>query len=445
MSTKFNKILALLLVIVLSSTVMLAACGNSKKDSAEAPAEAPASSKEAVSKEETPAEETAQAPSGKITFYYWDENQRPGMDAVVDKFMEDTGIEVESTIIPWSQYWIKLQTSLPTENGPDVFWCNAVHAIDYYPAGLAEELTPYAERDGLDLSVFPDALLEMYSHEGSLYGLPKDYDTIGIFYNKEHFDEKSVDYPTENWTWDELREKAIALTDENTYGFVVQPSAQSTLHPFIMTNDGTYISEDQSVMHYNEPETIEAIQFLTDLIFVDQVSPTGATQQELNANEHFQSGLASMISAGCWSVPPFYEALGDNLGVAQIPISKQHGNIIHGLSFTMSSKSQNKEAAWELIKAFATKEAGEAQANVVIPAYEGAEQLWLDNYPTLDLHYFIEAAEFASPRAAATIDSAAQQDVVDSYIQKMWIEQYDVTAACEEIDEQCEAIVAEAK
>ncbi|MDR2537849.1 MAG: hypothetical protein LBC46_06040 [Treponema sp.] len=36
--------------------------------------------------------------------------------------------------------------------------------------------------------------------------------------------------------------------------------------------------------------------------------------------------------------------------------------------------SLNNEEAWGLLKAFASKDAGTAQASVVIPAYEGATQ-----------------------------------------------------------------------
>ncbi|MCL1796623.1 MAG: extracellular solute-binding protein, partial [Clostridia bacterium] len=80
----------------------------------------------------------AEAPSGTITLYYWDENQKPGMDAVVAMYEAESGVKVESTVIPWAQYWTKLQTSLPSENGPDVFWTNFSHAVDYFPAGLVE-------------------------------------------------------------------------------------------------------------------------------------------------------------------------------------------------------------------------------------------------------------------------------------------------------------------
>jgi multiple sugar transport system substrate-binding protein len=388
---------------------------------------------------------SAEGPSGTITMYYWDENQKPGMDAVIEMYEQETGVKVESTIIPWAQYWTKLQTSLPSENGPDVFWTNFSHAVDYFPAGLVEPLAPYVERDGVDLSPFPDVLKEMYSYEGQLHGLPKDYDTIALFYNKDLFDAKGIAYPTNDWTWDDLVENALALTDDSAYGFIAPPAGQTFAYSFILSNEGTMISEDRMQIHYDDPNTIEALQWMLDLIDVHGVSPTGPMLLELGTDDYFQAGLAAMVTGGSWMVPPYVEALGDSLGVARLPIAKKEANVIHGLSFCISANSQNKEAAWGLIKAFATKEAGEAQAKVVIPAYAGADQVWLANFPGLDLQCFIDATAYADLLPRCMIAAAAQDDIVASAYDKIWVGGADIEATCKEIDELCAAAVADAQ
>jgi multiple sugar transport system substrate-binding protein len=383
----------------------------------------------------------------KISFYYWDQNQKSAMDEVVQAYQKSSGVQVESTIIPYSQYWTKLQTSLPSENGPDVFWINMTYAVDYFPAGLAENLTPYIQRDKVDLSPFPKALIEMYTYNGNLYGLPKDYDTIGLYYNKGLFDAKGVAYPTDNWTWDDLRKAAVALTDPaaGVWGFVSGFSGQENIYPWVVTNNGPLVTPDRRLMKMNTPETIEAIQFLFDLINVYKVSPTGASQKEVSAGDLFQAGKAAMVATGSWAVPPLYDAFGDRLGVVRIPINKRPGNVIHGLSFVMSAKSQNKEAAWGLIKAFSTKEAGEAQAKVTIPAYEGAAESWKNNYPNLNLQCFITAAGYADMYPGTTVAGSAQEDIADSSFERLWINGGSVQAAMEALDRDCAAAAAAAK
>jgi multiple sugar transport system substrate-binding protein len=380
----------------------------------------------------------------KISFYYWDENQKPGMDKVVESYMKESGVQVETTVIPWSQYWTKLQTSLPSDNGPDVFWLNAAHGVDYYPAGLIEPIASYVERDKVDLTPFPDALLEMYSYNGRLYGLPKDYDTIALFYNKAIFDAKGIAYPNNNWTWEDLRKAAIALTDDNIYGFIAEPAGQTMIFSWALSNNGTLITADQMQKRYNTPETIEAIRWLVDLINVYKVSPTGAMLKELSGDDYFQGGRAAMITTGSWMVPPYNDALGGSLGVARLPISKKEANVIHGLSFNISARSQNKEAAWGLVKAFSTKEAGDAQASVVIPAYADASRAWMSNYPNLDLKVFIDAAAYADPVPTTLVASAAQDDVQETWYENIWLGNADIASACAAIDAACAALVAEA-
>ena len=374
----------------------------------------------------------------KITFYYWDENQKPGMDAVVAGYTKATGVQVETTITPWAQYWTKLQTALPSENGPDVFWTNFSHAIDYYPAGLVQEISSYIQRDNIDMSKFPKSLVDMYSYNGKNYGIPKDYDTIALFYNKALFDAKGVPYPNDNWTWKELRSAAEKLTDGKVFGFIAGPDTQTMLYSWILSNGGTLISPDRSVLQWNTPEGVEAVREALRYS-QDGLSPTAASLLETDEDTLFQGGLAAMITNGSWVVPPYYDALGAKLGVSRFPYAKKPANVIHGLSFNISNKSKNKEEAWGLLKAFTTKDAGIAQAKVVIPAYEGAADAWKSNFPSLNLQVFIDAAAIADQLPAARKASAAQDDIVNTQLQNIYIGGMDVATALANIDNECKA------
>jgi multiple sugar transport system substrate-binding protein len=378
--------------------------------------------------------------SGKrIAFYYWDENQRPGMDAVVSAYTRTSGVQVETTIIPWAQYWTRLQTSLPSDTGPDVFWINSANAIDYYPRGLVQEISTYIERDKIDMSKFPRSLVDMYSYNGKSHGIPKDYDTIALYYNKAIFDAKGVPYPTDNWTWADLRRAAERLTDSNVHGFDARVNdTQSILFPWLLSNNGTILSADRSYFKLNSPENIEAIQELLRFS-QDKLSPNAADLAELSSADRFMAGLTAMLTTGSWNVPPFSEALGSKLGVASFPYAKKPGNVIHGLSFNISARSRNKEEAWGLLKAFATKEAGEAQAKVVIPAYEGAAETWKNNFPSLNLQVFINASAIANPLPRGTKGAQTQTDILNTQLANIFAGVVDVPTGLGNIDRECEA------
>jgi multiple sugar transport system substrate-binding protein len=365
------------------------------------------------------------------------------MEEVAASYTKETDVKVEITVIPYGQYWTKLQTSLPSENGPDVFWVNYSHAIDYYPAGLVQEIQTYIDRDKVDLSPFPKALKDMYSYNGKVYGIPKDYDTIGLFYNKALFDAKGVAYPTNDWTWDDLKRAAIAVTDTavGNYGIAISAAEQELVFPFVAANDGTVLSADGRTYSFNNPRAIETMQYLVDLINVSHASPTYAETLELSTNERFQAGKLAMLTSGSWSVAPFSEALGDNLGVVEIPVNRREGNTIHGLSFNISAKSPNKEEAWGLVKAFASRDAGVAQAKAVIPAYEGATDIWKNNFPKLDLQIFINGARISDPYATPTVAASAQYSAMITMFEKV-LGGANVAQACAELDAECVKIAA---
>ncbi|ETJ29197.1 ABC transporter, substrate-binding protein, partial [human gut metagenome] len=56
----------------------------------------------------------------------------------------------------------------------------------------------------VDLNKFPQDLVDLYKSDGKNYAIPKDYDTVGLWYNKTLFDEAGISYPDETWTWDTL-------------------------------------------------------------------------------------------------------------------------------------------------------------------------------------------------------------------------------------------------
>ena len=65
--------------------------------------------------------------------------------------------------------------------------------------------------------------MEGYKVSDNYYGLPRDFQTIVLFYNKDMFDAAGMAYPTASWTWDDLRAAAKQLTlDKNGDGIADQ-------------------------------------------------------------------------------------------------------------------------------------------------------------------------------------------------------------------------------
>ncbi|MCH3958170.1 MAG: extracellular solute-binding protein [Selenomonas sp.] len=170
----------------------------------------------------------------KITYAIWDKNQQPAMEAIAAAFHEkNPGITVEVQLIPWNQYWTKLEASATSDTMPDVFWMHSQSFVRYASNDMLMDLTDKTKGD-IDLANYPQDLVKMYTYNGKVYGVPKDYDTVALWYNKTMFDAKGLAYPDETWDWNKLVETAQKLNDPDNgvYGFLAPPDQQSLYYDF---------------------------------------------------------------------------------------------------------------------------------------------------------------------------------------------------------------------
>ena len=339
-----------------------------------------------------------------LNLMYWDNVQKPVIDQILEEF-ESThpGITVKPTVVPWGQYWDKLQTAAVAGNAPDVFWMNVPNFPKYSSNNLLMNLQPYLDKDNIDTSVYPQALINKYSADGDIYVIPEQFDTIALAYNKKLFDEANLPYPDETWTWDDLRENAMKLTKDQQYGFIATHESQSGYYNFMVMNGGDIISNDWKQSGFDKSGSIEAIEFLVDLMYKDKSAPQGDQIMELNnPADLFTSGKAAMITIGAWYVPVVYEALGKDVDVAPLPKSPKTGerkSIIHGLGWAAYSQGENHDAKWELLKTLTSREFSMrlAESGITIPSYQGMAGDWVQAIPSMNLQVFLDAQEYSHP------------------------------------------------
>src|SRR6476469_9325379 len=82
--------------------------------------------------------------SGKITYGYWDSAQTAA---------------VEAQIVPWADYWTKLQTAVAGGQAFDVFWINSASLPVYASKNALVSIDDIIGANGIDTSVFPAPLV----------------------------------------------------------------------------------------------------------------------------------------------------------------------------------------------------------------------------------------------------------------------------------------------
>ena len=90
---------------------------------------------------------------------------------------------------------------------------------DYQSRDVLLDLKPLIDRDGYDLSQLADqGVADFTTADGGQYGLPRDLNTIVLYYNKDMFDAAGIPYPDDTWDWAKLTEVAKQLTKPDANG-----------------------------------------------------------------------------------------------------------------------------------------------------------------------------------------------------------------------------------
>lgn len=377
-----------------------------------------------------------------ITYALWDKSQAPVYEEIAKNFEKDNpDISVKFEITPWGQYWTKLETAITGKNAPDVFWMNIPRVIDYVDNGILEPLDDVE----FDKDKIPEQYLEAYSSDDKLYGVPKDFDTNGLWYNKKIFDDAGIAYPDETWTWEKWQEVALALTDKEKgiYGMAVPATWQGGYYDTMYQNGGSPFTEDGKKSNFTDEASIEGVEFWYSFVKDGSGTPieliTNTNQMELMLSEK-----VAMAVDGSYQTPVFFEEEygKENIDVAPLPQGKVRATTSNGLANVVSADSKHKEAAKKWIAYLTTEGSMKhvAESGTVIPVYEGSQDAWVNAYPDKNLQVFVDAVEYAVPLPNYKNSSAATAIEQDP-INRAWTGEITVKEACEEIAKKADEIL----
>lgn len=337
--------------------------------------------------------------SAQLSVAIWDNAQLAGLKEIMGDFTEETGIAVDLQVVPWDQYWTLLEAGAQGGSLPDVFWMHSNYSQKFMSNDILLDLTDKIEEsDVIDLSNYYEDITGLYQLDGKTYAIPKDYDTIGLWYNKTMFDEAGIPYPDETWTWDTLAENAAKLTDpdKGQYGFVSPASFnQDGYYNLIYSMGGSVLSDDKSRSGWDSPETIEAMKWWYDNL-VTVSMPTQEVMGENTPDVLLGSGKAAMIMQGSWMVAAFKgnEYTDENCDVAVLPKANDgtRKTIYNGLGWAAAAGNSHTEEAWKLLEYLGSEAAQKKQAElgVTMSAFQGTSDTWVNCAPEFNLQAYLD-------------------------------------------------------
>jgi multiple sugar transport system substrate-binding protein len=322
---------------------------------------------------------------------------------------KNPGVKVNTLEAP-PDFDTQLYVDLAAGTGPDLWYADASTLARLGDSGYLLDMRDMAKYvPGFTFDRFWPTVLDIHKgKKGEYWGIPSDFTPMVIYYNPEVFAKAKVKVPTTTWTWDDLVKAAQLTTldsqgrnrlDKNfdeknvvTWGYRQRQYTFEWIYR-VWENGGDVIAPDGTTVsgYLDSAATMEALQFMQDLILKYKVAPQPSALDQLNQgmgfNDRFLQGKAAMFDRGHWELVGLRGSKnfnGKNVAVAVQPKKKNNLTVIYESGFVI-----NKNAKGDVLTANlaipGNKKAAEKSATLV--QYPDIEKAFLDQVPNSRLPY----------------------------------------------------------
>lgn len=336
----------------------------------------------------------------KLTIFIWGQaHERAIYEKIIEKFTEETGIEVDPQLVNADGYAETLSAALGTPNAPDIFYANPTNIGVYANNGVILDLKPYLEAEkeagGYDYTDFLDGVLDYYKYDtetkrrgegDAIWAIPKDISSYPLAYNKIIIEkavsngrwesetkkgdwadrEGGMPLPWENdprtgeqivYTWEEFTNacRATKFVEDGVDYFGTALIDTWAMHSWIWAAGGDWLSEDGKKVTVNTPEFIEGFTEFIDLMDNRGISQT---REQMGIKPHYDRWMAGQVAffnVGVWDVAAFESVSKDILDYGLMPTPRKDNSedsnwytYIGTLGYAVSAYSKFSEEAVKL-------------------------------------------------------------------------------------------------
>lgn len=336
--------------------------------------------------------EVGEAGKTTINYWLWDSAQLPGYTACEKAFeKENPHIDVRINQYGWDDYWTRITASMVAETAPDVFINHTQQMPKYQQLGQILDISKYAKRDHVDMSAYQDGLAGLFQgKEGKgLYGLPKDWDTEAMFYNKTYL--KQAGYtPEDLWklSWNPKDggtfEKFIAhmSIDKNgvrgdekgfdpkhveIYGMGYNESGagygQVQWSTYALSNGWRYNADKDEAgkwitkWNYDSPKLTETIAWWKGLIKKGYMPSLPAATSGVGTVESLAAGKYATLIEGAWqnaNIKPKMEKWGVDVAPGPYGPAGYRASVMNGVGDSIVAGTKHPEEAWKWVRFMGT-------------------------------------------------------------------------------------------
>jgi len=339
-----------------------------------------------------------------VEYWLWDDVQLPGYQACAALFEERTGIPVNISQFGWGQYWDNLTLQITAGSAPDAFTMTPPRLYQFSATGQLADLNAIpAATEGIDWSLFMPGLAENWVRDQHRWGIPLDWDMVGLVYNAGYAEEAG-------WTFDEVNNLTFEVPDGGTFfeflkDMTVDTNGNNANSPDFDRNSvarygflpvwtdgargqngwfnlasaiGFTFFDAEGNLNYNSPEMIATMEFFQKMIDAG-VAPAFDAGSTLGEMASMEAGIAGSTFAGSWNVPTYTaDTFPQDIAFARVPTGPA-GRFAYtnGLAAVIWSGSNNIENAARWVAFLGTPDCQDltAERSGIFPAIESSSEL----------------------------------------------------------------------
>lgn len=341
---------------------------------------------------------SAHAADVSISYWMWDGNQAPVYRLCADKFeAANPGIKITIKQDGWNNYWTTLTTGFVSGTAPDVFVNHISKFPEFLANGVMVDITKGIADDKVDMKAYLPGLAESWNKDGKQYGLPKDWDTISLVYNKKMITDAGVTAEElQNLTWNPddggSFEKVLAKLTIDTagkhgdqagfdkskvavFGLAINPAdgyGQSEWSHFAASAGFKYIDKPWGTKYsYDDPVLAKTLTWLRDLALVKGYSVSQEQSGQLGGVSLFAAGKAAIVPDGSWNINSYRDNSPFPFAFAPLPTGPMgRRSMFNGLADSIWIGSKHQAEALKWVEYLGTSECQTivGKAGVVFPA-----------------------------------------------------------------------------
>ena len=315
-------------------------------------------------------------PDAKVTLTWWtgqDDSAQVYIDKLVEKFeAEHPNVTIDAT--PGSattdDLLGQLSASFAGGTYPDISYAYGSWASELANSGRTLDLTEsLADDPDVHWDEFSEAAQATASPGGKTIGFPAVVDNLAVVYNKSLFADAGLDEPSPDWTWEDFRADAKALTGDGVYGTNLSVSGGEDttwrLWPLLWQNGGEILNDDETATAFDSPEGEAALETLRAMAVDDESVYLDQTDEKYGPL--FRENRIGMMVTGPWEIYDTVQA-GIDYGVVQLPGTDGDHTTVSGPDLWVLYDHQDADRAYwsyELVS-WLTQNDQDAQFNLAL-------------------------------------------------------------------------------